>query len=158
MPVFMGIVFITVGVLLAIWAGYAGVSSLKTNHWPTASGRIVASRIEVKKGIKQPGTASKRHDYYSPAIEYQYSVGGKEYTASKIEAYFGGKTSYAAEWQANQVLTKYPEGKNVLVFYDPKDPSRACIEPGVPWKLVLPMSLFALLSVGVGIALIFYVK
>ncbi len=160
MAAVMGILFVIVGALLILWGVSAALSATRTTHWPTVSGRVIASRIEVKEQ-KTLSPSSKGASYYKqkryyPKIEYPYSVQGKEFTGTKVKALFSGRISYLTEWQAQNVINKYPEGKNVLVFYDPNDPARACLEPGVPWKLVLPMSLFGLLSMGVGIALIFY--
>ena len=151
MPFLMGIVFIVICSLMLIWAVSIILSSLKTSNWPTASGNIIRTSIEFEKGTKKPGSdAPGTWDSYYPKIEYQYSVSGNEYRSSKVEAIFSGKASCNTEWQAKKIIEKYPEGRNVLVFYDPKDPSRACLESGIPWRLVFPIILFSFVGIGMG--------
>lgn len=88
----------------------------ESKGWPTASGRIISS--EVKSYSSSEG--GRKH---SPAIAYVYTVEGREYRSDRIAF----DEIVAAGW-ARQMVNKYPAGAEVLVRYDPRDPSRAVLE------------------------------
>lgn len=100
-----------------------------TKYWHTANGRITVSELEKDKS----------ENMYHPRIEYQYSVGGEEITANYLDSFDAVtrfKSSFARS-QAQGICNKYPQGKNVLVFYNPQNPKQACLEPGPPWRLLV---------------------
>jgi len=43
----------------------------------------------------------------------------------------------ASNRAARRAAARYPEGKEVEVWYDPRDPSRAVLEPGITVPSVL---------------------
>ena len=61
-------------------------------------------------------------------VRYGYQVMGSEYQGDKIA--FGPKTGGACG-KAMKVLSKYPKGGTVTVFYDPEKPSVAVLERNI---------------------------
>ena len=64
---------------------------------------------------------------YSPAIEYSYSVAGKQYRGRRYR--FGGVSG--GQRNARQIIGAFPVGKNVDVFYSPGDPAMAVLKTGL---------------------------
>ncbi|MGL6159826.1 DUF3592 domain-containing protein [Microbulbifer sp.] len=78
----------------------------------STTGKIIQSR-------KLSGRRSSFHD-----IKYQYVVDGYTYES--------GKVSYQAPGSiySRRMLRKYPEGKDVTVYYDPLNPRYSILEKG----------------------------
>ncbi len=115
--------------LLAIWAFIAfvgllliGYGQLKLQQsrasvdWPTTTGRIVRSRVE--SSTSDDGTT------YSADIKYVYTVDGTEHSSDVV--IIGGH-----EYDAHDVVRRYPVGNSVSVSYSPDDVTDAVLKPGV---------------------------
>jgi uncharacterized protein DUF3592 len=94
--------------------------------WPRAMGKIVESVAESHREISAAGRTMMT--VWSPKIEYQYSVAGRDYHSSHV-AYgavvSGGKT------MADRIVARYPQGQTVMVHYDPANPALAVLETEV---------------------------
>ena len=66
--------------------------------------------------------------HYTPAVEYQYSVEGREYRGSRIR--YGGPAVNGSHSDAERLLQAYPPGAAVTVFYRPSRPEDAVLVPG----------------------------
>ena len=117
--------------LLAIWSFIAlvglvliGYGQLKLQEsrasvdWPTATGRIITSRVESHYDSEDSTTT------YSADIRYIYRVKGAEHSSDVVV--IGGH-----EYSAHSVVKRYPVDKNISVSYDPDDVTHAVLEPGV---------------------------
>ncbi len=65
--------------------------------------------------------------YYGFSVTYRYKIGTKEYLGRALNA--GGYLPTRAT--VAQLLAGYQRGQEVTVWYDPNNPSRAVLEPGV---------------------------
>ncbi len=102
------------GVCLVVLGVWTRSASLRSRHWPSTPGVISASYVSVRSGGKsRTGT-----------IEYRYTVEGRTYTGSLLSF---GKTLFESE---STTVARYPQGAQVDVFYDPKDPALAVLDPG----------------------------
>jgi hypothetical protein len=106
--------------------------SYVTSHWPTAPGKITSS-WEVLNGER---------------IKYDYEVGGKRLTGHCV---CWGPRGGTAEPTYQELGEKYPPGREVTVYYDPKSPSTAVLEPRNPRNLVVS-AVFAVAFGGFGAA------
>jgi hypothetical protein len=82
--------------------------------------------------------------FYEPVIEYSYRVDGREYHSTQIA--FGGKLA-GSEELAQAKAARYPQGADVVVHYDPKNPSNAVLDAKVAYAkplLVVALVFFAL--------------
>ncbi len=93
-----------------------------SKKWPTTSGVVVVSKMRTKKEVR------KYQDviHYTPEVEYKYRIDGIPYTCERV---FFGQYSDDRSF-AEDMLKRYPAGKQVLVYYDPEDPENAVLEPG----------------------------
>ena len=90
-----------------------------SSDWPAASGEVLSSRIISS------GKSGK------PEVEYTYAVNGRKYDGSHIligPGPMGGGIGIASP---REYIDKYPKGAQIEVYYDPEDPKRSVLEPGV---------------------------
>jgi hypothetical protein len=92
-----------------------------SQSWPRVRGTIVSSELEGYP-LQPPSTGMRMR---TPAIEYEFRVNGERFTGSMIGV--AGASGNAADIAVH----KYRKGTEVDVSYDPADPRRAMLQPGV---------------------------
>ena len=100
----------------------------ESEAWPSTNGIVTQSRVEDLY-------RSNDRRLYRPAVEYRYQVGDLEYLSSRIR--LGNTESYDKNGIARKLVENYYFGKEVIVFYDPRDPKLAILEPGIQWTTYL---------------------
>lgn len=88
------------------------------NSYKTTVGEIISSGVVHKSGLG----GSWHFD-----IKYKYTVDKLIYTSNKINFVNTGES--ASDQYARNYVEKYPVGKAVTVFYDPRNPERSVLEP-----------------------------
>jgi hypothetical protein len=87
--------------------------------WHTVPGVVTESYIEGRE--EGGGMAGKAQ------LEYRYRVGDIEFVGDKL----GPLTGFSGlRWSAEMHWNKYPRGSAVTVFYNPRNPGEAVLEPG----------------------------
>ena len=93
---------------------------LASKSWPTVIGRIMASEM---------GRHSDKHGtVYTADIQYDYTVNEKLYSGNLIS--FGHADTSNSD-DARSDLNEYPVNKEVKIYYDPDNPHRSVLQPGV---------------------------
>jgi hypothetical protein len=90
------------------------------NQWPSTMGSVIMSRIEQRSSSEGGYT-----DY--PVVQYSYQVGGQTYQTYKLAP--GPEVGGTG---AGKVVARYPSGAQVMVFYNPQNPSEAVLERKAP--------------------------
>ena len=121
-PLFGIIVMIVGGIMLAITA-YIDTQSQASQDWPSTEGVVVASQIEEYRDADQEAS-------YTPRIIYEYTVDGQRYASQQLK--FSIEQSYGTQNGANKILSGYPIGKPVIVYYDPATPTNAVLDRSAP--------------------------
>ncbi|TAK11451.1 MAG: DUF3592 domain-containing protein [Anaerolineae bacterium] len=86
--------------------------------WPSTSGTVVLSRVEVTGGD---------HASVSPNVQYTYQVDGQPFQAAVVRA--GDQfMAIRKSGEAYKITDRYPVGAQVTVYYNPANPSDACLE------------------------------
>ncbi len=118
-------------------------------HWPRAEGAIITSRVRVIPD--GPPT------WHQLEISYRYVAGGRSRRATCIRLGYDGRETDPA--RARAILERYPAGAPVTVYYDPRRPWEAALEPSVErvdvglrrmWAVF--WACFALLALCAGVA------
>ncbi len=95
-----------------------------SREWPRAEGVVLASQVEetrIPKGkTSVPG--------WRASIHYRYTVAGAERESRRIA--FGYEPTLEAG-PARALVETYPTGGAARPYYDPRDPARAALEPGM---------------------------
>jgi hypothetical protein len=112
----------------------------RARRWSTCQGTITRSETE-KSTFYNQGVKSAM---FVPAIEYEYVVNGKTYR-SKVRSF--SNWSLGDRLSASEILSKYKQGAQVVVRFDPRNPSRAVLEYGVGPGSVFSICLGALLII-----------
>ncbi|MEE4214464.1 MAG: DUF3592 domain-containing protein, partial [Bacteroidales bacterium] len=134
-PVTLGIIFALVGgAIFFVFALPPLQYASSSKSWPTVQGVITRSDIDVWT------RDGKTH--YQPDIAYTYSVDGKKYSSSKINA--GEQAMDNNVNSAKKIQTKYPAGKEVTIWYDPGLPASSALEPGIKTGDILLASIAAI--------------
>jgi hypothetical protein len=108
---------------------YAGESP----KWPTATGWIVKSEYTRTRPTR-----------YVPRIVYSYRAQGREWTSATLALDHGladglsidlSNGTLSQDWldlsDARRLVARYPVNQAVTVHYDPHEPGRAVLIPGV---------------------------
>lgn len=111
-----GVIAIVIGAVLYVVQLRQGLRAEASKKWPRASGTVTACALE-----KSP----EHRRRYRALVQYSYRVGGKDYQGSRI--FWGGNEG--REKHVASVVETYPAGSKVRVFYDPKNPAEAVLDP-----------------------------
>jgi len=138
-----GVFALLVSLLLYVRFTRDNARGEKSLAWPTTSGRIVQSRIEVREHRTQPTD-------YVDFIEYEYSANGQTYRGRSVDLRIRNVNDRAA---MQAFIASYPEGRQVPVHYDPQNPDDALLVAGPASETSGPrlMLSWILLPLGVGL-------
>jgi hypothetical protein len=114
--------------------------ALQSKQWPRTRGRVLVTDIDV--GV------STRYQDNSALVAYEYEVHGVKYRSKRID--YAGR---GAGRSALKFFRQYSEGQVVDVLYDPAEPSRAILLPGITSGNIFRL-LCALLITVFGVALL----
>jgi hypothetical protein len=131
------------GALLLLGIVFSDIPTMiMSQGWPATEGKIDKSRI-VGTGIR--GWDGEVFVETKAYVSYRYIVNGTSYTSSVVNSIKSPFSLYPRSY-----ATRYPAGKDVTVYYNPKDPSEAVLEPGFidPFKA---FDVFSYLFFGAGI-------
>ena len=118
----------------------------QASAWSAVMGTVTSSTLEWRRGSKGGSTAY-------PIVQYSYQVMGQAHQGNKI---MPGPES-GGSW-AHKVVERYPAGAQVMVYYDPQNPSDALLERNMPgyitwlWVALIVTDLFLC---GIGVFLTF---
>ena len=115
---------VAIGAILLYWGSLDFTLAQKTAGWARTGGRVRASSVESFRQAKDGTT-------YRPLVIYEYQVG--------TAILHGSRRSLAdqqcrSEADAHAVVTRYPVGQDVTIFYNPFVPTEAVLELGSPWR------------------------
>jgi hypothetical protein len=101
------------------------------SEWPSAMGTVGSS------GIDRRSSGDGYTDY--PSVQYSYQVNGQPYQGTKIAP--GMEVGGTG---AGKVVARYTAGAQVMVFYNPQNPSDAVLERKAPaqWIMWLLLLIF----------------
>ena len=88
--------------------------------WPHVTGRVVSSSVGSDHG---DGSIT-----YQAKIRYEFSVNATTFNGDRV-AY--GDQSSSNRSRAERIAGRYPEGRDVKVYYIPSDPKECVLEPGM---------------------------
>jgi hypothetical protein len=126
------VILISLGIVFLFYGSTNLVRDYNSLHWPSTSGII--------RSAKTSHAFWAYHGFSYADILYDYRVASVSYSGIRVS--FGGF------WQHNHnenevrlVLNRYPQGKEVAVFYDPNDPNNAVLEPQITDRTWTPLAL-----------------
>ena len=92
----------------------------ESTRWPIAEGSVIETSLKVIHDSEQ--------QRFRPLVEYAYRVGGRDYRCRRIQ--WGGLVDLPSRSAAVKVVGHYHTGKPIKVYYDPRQPAVAVLQPG----------------------------
>jgi hypothetical protein len=123
--------FATAGVVQIARAGIRIPRVIAAGRWEEVDGEILSSDIEPDPP-------------HVVTITYRYIVDGSAFVGDQIHPAGIRPTTYE---QSSLLFHKYRPGATVTVYYDPRAPGRAALEPEASWPLTV--------AVGTGLFLLY---
>jgi hypothetical protein len=139
------VAFMTVfGLGLIGWYLHGMRSGLASSSWPSVPATMI--RVGVSDSQDDDNGWS-----YAPEVEYSYTVDGQTFTATRIGFVSDGDYDSSSMGAANDIAQSWKNKSDLRAFYDPSEPSRACLAPGAELRL---FTLAMVLLMGGGLAFI----
>lgn len=142
----VGIVGCTFMLMNAIFVGILVSTQRKmkaVQSWSSTLGTVSNSYLERRRSSKGGSTSY-------PVVHYSYQVNGEGYLGRKIAP--GMEVGGSG---AGGVVARYPVGAQVMVFYDPENPSDAVLERKAHAQWVLWLVLVIMDMMLCGMAAVF---
>lgn len=140
---------LVVGVLLLASGGFAFTLSvnqvwlgLSSEKWPATKGIISRSMIELRTG--QTGLQMRDAQVSNADIRYTYKTGDQIHVGDKITVLDYLSKDLVFE---KRLISRYPAGSFVKVYYDPDNPELSVLEPGANWFSFLALVLGAVIVI-----------
>jgi len=119
------IIFIAAGAI-TIFFGINGLIRAEASlDWPNTQGIVLKSSVGSHT---KSGTNGVRSTTYHAEILYRFSVDGKIFKGDTIASGDFGSNDQA---HARRVVTNYPKGKSITVYYMAENPKECLLEPGL---------------------------
>ena len=145
-PIVYG-VFVVFGLVFIIISITSRKRAKAALTWPTIPGVVLASRVDIHTSTDSDG---HRTTTYKPVVDYQYTIMGQEYRASRIA--FGSNTFSSKK--SESIIAMYPPNQAVTVHYNPDKPQDAVLETEVHGGTVSLIVGIVLIGVGLVMAVI----
>ena len=115
-----------VGSFMTIGAGWDLFDGIRSLRWPNVDGQTVGHGFS-------PGPTKYAIDN-SVVVAYEYVVDGIEYRGLRFD--YAGRNTIN---RSAKILATYKQGRRVKVYYDPKHPGRAVLQPGIGLWTIVPL-------------------
>jgi Protein of unknown function (DUF3592) len=133
----LALVTLLAGGLLLPYSAPEISASIASRDWPVTEGVVSDTTRVGERAIL-------------PLVTYTYQVSGVSYTASTDLAVPGfGSKRYRGQ-TASKILAAYPPGRAVTVHYDPADPGKSALRPGLRWAPLMRFTVGAMLLLAFG--------
>ncbi|WP_395732310.1 DUF3592 domain-containing protein [Prosthecobacter sp.] len=93
-------------------------------EWRRTEGRVVMAEMRREKHKTPDGCL-----LYAPVLRYSYSVGGQTFEGTR----FTHQAVTNAPSLTTQFITRLTQGSEVPVYYHPRNPEQAVVQP-LPWQ------------------------
>ena len=143
------VLFTGIGIIIALFSYNAYKTGVESKNWPTVDGVIIQSEIEQRTSTTGDSANKKTEVKSYPKIAYKYRISGQDYEGTDI-------SFSSAPSNAKQLVSRYPMGKAVRIYYNPDKFEQAVLVPGNVNLNTVPFifaGVFILLGVGSAIKL-----
>ncbi len=143
-------VFLLIGGIF-LYSGNRELSSAKSMaDWARTEGHVISSAVEST----QYGTSLTTSPTYHALIVYEYRVGGLVLHGTRLSV---GDHAFRRAADAQEVVTRYPVGRTVTVYYHPFNVTESVLEPGSPWQPYVALGIGGL-CILVGLCLAVFMR
>lgn len=118
----------------------------ETRGWTRTQGRIVVARVE-----EIPAPAEEGGPQLEPVVRYAYEARGRTYESQQVSVGSSATARSSHRDEAQRLVDRFPAGREVDVWFDPRDPRQAVLERGVPRAQVVVAVAVGIAFVGIGL-------
>jgi hypothetical protein len=136
-----GLLFTGIGLFMLVRGLVELRAGKASRNWPSVAGQVVLATVDVSVSTDDDGGTSRS---YAPRVVYTYSASGQQYTSDQVVV--GAKWHYPSRARAEAKLA-YQSGQQVIVCYNPDNPTQAVLEPGATrgaWGTLIIGLIFAI--------------
>jgi Protein of unknown function (DUF3592) len=134
--IYCGVAAVILGVF-NVWGFFQLYDAARSYSWPHVTGRVISSVARSKLMRGRYGGEFLAH---WPDVHYEYVLGDRHFVSDRIMFTHRGFSKSATE----HLVAKYPIDKVITVYFDPKNPEAAVLEPGIQWFFI-PILAFAII-------------
>ena len=148
--VIISFIFLAVGFFFLGLTLYNLYLNNKNGYWLVLYGKIKKSEIIKRIDEYSLGTdpySSSTDVNFEEDLEYEYTYENEKFTSTKIY-YLDVNRNFLLSKEKKELISKYPLGKKIVVYIDPKNTKNAFIEKNIPKAYTL---IYALVSLAIGI-------
>jgi hypothetical protein len=113
-------------------------SAIRVDTWLQLAAREREDHF-IRRAFRANELREGRIDLNWPEVRYEYVLGNRRIVGDRIRFIVRGMN----EEQTRQVVSAYPPGKSVTVYFDPNDATSAVLEPGIWWPTI-PILAFSM--------------
>jgi hypothetical protein len=124
-----------VGLGVLGWGLWRLWKAARTRSWPTAQGTILDATVAKRDAMPpdrdedpDPSRPRPPETLYRAVVTYSYRVSGRTFTSDRLTL---EEVETSSESHARKLSERYTPGAPVTVHYDPADPTRAILLPGI---------------------------
>lgn len=142
----LGLLFFAIGVWVAL-------EGLRAAHWPAVKAEIVGADVVRLSSLHRHDVGREQIEWgYAPQVTYRWRVNGETFIGDRYRIGEGSSLPWhETRQEAEQAAASFPEGTELTIYVDPKNPSSAVMNRSAsPWVLV-PTVLAALCLAGSGL-------
>lgn len=119
----------------------------RSGHWPSTQGEVVKAKVRWRPASWRPDAFAARERVVWPLlrklvpttdVEYRYRVEERDYLGTRVRADGTGNP--------RRIRNELRANPSVTVYYNPENPRRAVLVPGVVEGAIIPMALSAALG------------
>lgn len=118
----------------------------ETRGWTRTSGRIVDARVE-----ELPGPAEEGGPRFRAVVRYAYEGRGRTYESEQVSVGSSPAETTSDRGEAQRQVDRHPAGRDVEVWFDPRDPREAVLVRGVPPAQIAATVVVGVALVGIGL-------
>ena len=140
-------VFLVIGIVLIVISVKDKKKAEASGAWPSTTGTVVESTIKEHSSYDTDDHTQRTT--FSPYVKYTYTVMGTAYESHKMS--FGAARSGSYKF-AQELITAYPAGSSVPVYYDPNNPADAVLmrKSGSSKVMLILGIVFVVISLCIG--------
>ena len=152
--IIIGSVFLVVSITLIGVIVCNAYLNNKNNYWIELDGTIIKSKITKKTEEYSLGTdpySTSTDINFEENLEYLYEYKNEKIISTKI-FYFDFNRKFLSSKEKKELISKYPIGKNIKIYLDPRNTKKSFIKKYIPTTYNLT---YAVLSLIIAIYFIF---
>jgi hypothetical protein len=139
-----GVVLAILGIAWAIQAKDDVISGIVSSGWPSTEATLIHTEVVMQRQSSKP--LGRNRISYKAYATYHYTVNAAVRTADVI--------SFGDEFvSSNRLIENLRQESPLLAHYDPDDPNRAALHPGVTFGAMYRLAIY-IAMIGTGLFLL----